>query len=179
MRHELDAERVRRFMQKLGSQVRGAGRVYLTGGASALLFGWRSSTADVDIRLDPEPLGAFEAIRDLKRDLDMNIELASPQDFLPELDGWRARSVFISREGQVDFFHYDFNAQALSKIARGHDRDLSDVEQMLQRGLIREEDLSKFFEAMKPGLIRYPALDADALQARLQTFLERNAGEAE
>ncbi|PJB48772.1 MAG: hypothetical protein CO108_01620 [Deltaproteobacteria bacterium CG_4_9_14_3_um_filter_63_12] len=175
MQHELDEERVRRFMQNLGSKVRGPGRVYLTGGASALLFGWRSSTADVDIRFDPEPQGAFEAIRDLKRDLNMNIELASPQDFLPELEGWRIRSVFISREGQVDFFHYDFNAQALSKIARGHDRDVSDVEHMLQLGLIREEELSQFFEEMKPGLIRYPGIDAEAFQARLQAFLERNS----
>ncbi|MCL6754979.1 hypothetical protein KBT16_29990 [Nostoc sp. CCCryo 231-06] len=49
-------------MQALGREGQGSGCIYFTGGASALLIGWRSSTIDVDIRLDPEPLGIFQAI---------------------------------------------------------------------------------------------------------------------
>ena len=33
--------------------------------------------------------GIFQAIAKLKRELNINIELASPQDFLPLLPGWR------------------------------------------------------------------------------------------
>ena len=40
--------------------------------------------------------------------LDMNIELAAPDDCIPPLpDRWQ-RSVFVARHGQVDFLHYDF-----------------------------------------------------------------------
>ena len=49
-------------MRAFARDVTGPGRVYLVGGASALLEGWRRSTVDVDLRLDPEPRGAFEAM---------------------------------------------------------------------------------------------------------------------
>ena len=63
----------------------------------------------------------------LKDRLDVNIELASPDDFIPALPGWQERSTFIAQVGKVTFLHYDFYAQALAKIERGHDFDLSDV----------------------------------------------------
>jgi hypothetical protein len=106
----------------LGREAKGSGCIYFTGGASALLIGWRSSTVDVDIRLDPEPPGIFQAIAKLKQELNINIELASPQDFLPPLPGWRDRSVFIGKQGKISFYHYDFTAQALSKLSRGYER---------------------------------------------------------
>jgi hypothetical protein len=54
--------KIERLMQALGREAQGSGCIYFTGGASALLIGWHSSTIDVDIRLDPEPLGIFQAI---------------------------------------------------------------------------------------------------------------------
>src|SRR5690606_23320342 len=109
------ADRVRRLLEALGRQCRGPGRIYLTGGGTAVLYGWRESTADVDLKLDPEPEGAFSAIRELKDRLDVNVELASPDDFIPPLPGWQGRSLFIARHGRVDFFHYDPYAQVLAK----------------------------------------------------------------
>jgi hypothetical protein len=116
MRLNVDSQKLERLMQVLGREARGSGCIYFTGGASALLIGWRGSTVDVDIRLDPEPPGIFQAIAKLKQDLNINIELASPQDFLPALPGWRDRSVFIGRQGQISFHHYDFIAQAHSEV---------------------------------------------------------------
>ena len=89
MRRTLDPELLCEALRALGRLARGPGRVYVTGGASALLFGWRDSTVDLDLRLDPEPRGMFEGLRDIKRSMDINIELASPSDFIPELPGWR------------------------------------------------------------------------------------------
>ena len=160
-------------MAELGRAARGPGRVYLTGGGSALLQGWRQSTVDIDIRLDPEPLGAFEAIRDLKERLRVNVELASPQDFVPELPGWRARSSFVARFGLVDFFHYDFYAQALAKLERGHERDLGDVEEMVRRRLVLPERLLELLDAVAPDLLRYPSIDADRFVARVRVAVAR------
>jgi hypothetical protein len=89
MRSSVDPQKIEQLMEALGKEARGPGCIYFTGGTSALLIGWRGSTVDVDIRLDPEPSGIFQAIAKLKQELNINIELASPQDFLPSLPGWR------------------------------------------------------------------------------------------
>jgi hypothetical protein len=115
-----------------GRRVTSAGRIYLTGGATALLHGWRPMTVDVDLKADPEPAGFFEAFALLKDELAVNIELASPSDFIPELPNWREGSLFIARHGHIDFYHYDPYSQALAKLERGHSRDLTDVEAMLR-----------------------------------------------
>ena len=108
-------------MRALGAEPDCVGRVYITGGGSAVLVGWRPQTADADLLLVPDSDAFLRAIQRLKLSLRMNVELSSPDHFLPELPGWQERSTFIVREGRVDFFHYDFNAQALSKILRGQE----------------------------------------------------------
>ena len=107
-------------MWGLAQQVSGAGRIYVTGGASAVWYGWRAMTVDINLKADPEPLVFFEAIAHLKDSLSVNVELASPDQFIPELPGWRDRSPWFCREGSVDFHHYDFYSQALSKLERRH-----------------------------------------------------------
>lgn len=159
MRRITDRERLRQFMAGLGRSCRGAGRVYLVGGASAVLLGWRAATVDVDIKLDPEPAGAFEAIAELTETIDINVELAAPDQFIPPLPGWRERSPFVARHGRVSFHHYDFYAQALSKIERGHAKDLEDVAALHGLGLIEPDRLIELFTAIAPGLVRYPAVD--------------------
>jgi len=172
MRSSVDPQKIEQLMESLGKEARGSGCIYFTGGASALLIGWRSSTVDIDIRLDPEPSGIFQAIAKLKQELDINIELASPQDFLPALPGWRDRSVFIAKCGQISFYHYDFTAQALSKLSRGFDRDLKDVEAMYAQKLFSLSMLRDCFEAIAPELIRFPALNSDVLRSRVKNFIK-------
>jgi hypothetical protein len=78
----------------------------------------------------------------------------------------------IARHGQVEFFHYDLRGQALSKLARGHDRDLADVRAMIDRGLVLASDLTETMRAIEPELIRYPGLDAAAFTERVARFVE-------
>ena len=160
MRQLTDAPRLREFMRLLGRRTRAAGRVYLVGGASAVLHDWRASTIDIDIDLDPGLDAALREIPAIKEDLQVNVELASPAHFIPELPGWRDRSPFVVREGTIDFHHYDFYAQALSKIERAHARDVEDVREMAARGLIEAARLTGFFDLIEPQLYRYPAIDA-------------------
>ena len=157
-------------MAELGRAVRSAGRVYFTGGVSAVLLGWREATLDVDLKADPEPAGFFEALPQLKDAMDINVELASPADFVPVLPGWVERSVFIARHGSLEFFHYDFYSQALAKIERFHSRDQGDVAQMLAAGLVKRERLLELFRIVEPKLIRFPAIDADALRRRVEVI---------
>lgn len=159
-------------MAALGRRVRGPGRIYLTGGATAVLHGWRSMTIDIDFKPDPEPPGLFEALAVLKDELDINVELASPDQFIPAVPGWRARSLFIARHGPLEFYHYDPYGQALSKLQRRHDRDLHDVRSMLRAKLIAKDRLWEMFALIKPQLIRYPAIDPASFEAAVLEFTQ-------
>ncbi len=178
MRSEASPERIREFLRSFGRAVRGPGTVFLTGEATALLLGWRGATLDVDLSMDPEPRGAFEALARLKEDLDLNVEIVSPADFLPRLPGWRERCLFIESVGDVQFFHYDLCSQALSKLERGHRRDMEDVRQMVRRGLVRTDELVRLLTAIEPGLLRFPALDAEELRRKVEQFVASEGGAA-
>lgn len=171
MRAAADEDRIRRLASELGSRASAPTRLYLTGGATAVLEGWRSSTVDVDIRIEPESDELMRAISELKEKLDVNIEFASPADFLPELPGWRERSRFRFRAGAVDVYDYDLYSQALSKIERGFDLDLSDAKAMIDAGLVEPERLRELFDAIEPELYRFPAVDPAGLRARLERAL--------
>lgn len=159
MRGLADEARIRRFMRELGRSARQPVRVYLTGGATAVLSGWRASTIDIDLKIVPEDDALFRAIPDLKESLQINVELAAPDDFIPVRPGWEDRSRFISQEGLVTYLDYDLVAQALSKIERGHSQDREDVQEMMRRGLVDPGSLRETFAAIEPELYRYPAID--------------------
>lgn len=172
MRDLTDAKKIQEFMRGLGKSAKQNARVYFTGGATALLMGWRESTIDVDVKFLPESDELFRSIPLLKEKLQINVELASPADFIPALPGWEERSLFIAREGKLDFFHYDPYSQALAKIERGHSQDITDVDAMLRTGLIEREKLLSLFESIKPQLYRYPAINADAFSRDVLNFLK-------
>lgn len=174
MRAETTKAKLEAFMVALGKRVRGPGRIYLTGGATAVLHGWRTMTIDVDLKPDPEPLGLFEAIATLKDELDINVELASPDQFIPPVPGWRERGLFIGREGPLEFFHYDPYGQALSKLQRRHERDLGDVHSFCRAGLIEKERLLDMFGLIKSQLIRYPAIDPASFEEAVIEFCHGN-----
>lgn len=171
MRRVADRERLQLFMRRFGAESPIDGRVYLTGGASALLYEWRSSTMDVDLRVEPDAGEILRSIPMLKEELELNVELASPGDFIPELPGWRDRSPFIVREGKLSFHHYDFHAQALSKIERRHPRDIDDVSAMLRLGLVTVPALHHYFALIEPHLYRYPAINPPTFRRAVEESL--------
>ena len=167
----LTKEKLLRFLDKLGASARSSGTCFITGGGSALLLGWRETTIDIDLKFDPEPTGVFEAIPGLKRTLQIHVELAAPSDFLPPLKEWRERSRFIGKYGQLEVYHYDFVSQSLSKLERGHTKDLLDVTEMLRRKLVTPEELLAHLEAIRPEINRYPAVDEESFVRRVKEFL--------
>jgi non-ribosomal peptide synthetase component F len=172
MRALVDAGRIRVFMRELGRATGSTARVYFAGGATAVLSEWRPSTIDVDLKLVPDDDALLRAIPAIKESLQINVELASPDDFIPVRPGWEDRSPFITREGTLFFHHFDLVAQALAKIERGHAQDREDVLEMLRRGLVGAEDLRSAFDAIAPQLYRYPALDPAGFRKALDAMLE-------
>lgn len=169
MRQKVTALRLEEFMKALGSGVTDAARVYLVGGASSVLLGWRDSTIDVDLKLVPENDEILRKLPSLKERLQLNIELASPDDFIPQLPGWQERSRFIRQEGKLTFLHYDFYAQALAKIERGHEKDLQDVSDLIKSKLVESKRLLELFSQIEGLLHKYPALDAPSFRRAVES----------
>lgn len=164
MREVADKSRIEAFLAALAREATTDTDVFLVGGTTAVLVGWRASTVDIDLVMQPESDAMLRAIPFLKERLRVNVELASPDQFIPVPPGWEGRSPVISQIGRVTFRHYDFCAQALAKIERGHDRDLRDVRAMVDRGLIDGAQVRAMFARMEPELFRFPAIDAPSFR---------------
>lgn len=173
MRRLANRNLIHRFMNVLATGATRQVRLYFTGGTTAVLSGWRASTIDIDILLVPDDDRLLRAIPELKETLEINVELACPAHFIPELPQWEERSLFITQEGPLGFFHYDLYAQALAKIERGHALDVSDVREMFHRGLIKPEQLTKLFEEIMPQMYRYPAIDPRAFKQAMEETVAR------
>jgi len=144
--------------------------MYLTGGATAVLEGWRPSTIDIDVRFEPDSDAALRRISELKEELNVNVELASPLDFLPALPGWQDRSRFRFREGSLEVFDFDPYSQALSKLERGFELDRKDVRGMVEAELVKPERLLELFEEIELELYRFPAVDPKDLRAAVESL---------
>ncbi|CAN5505699.1 hypothetical protein BH20ACI3_BH20ACI3_00480 [soil metagenome] len=175
MRQKVTAPRLHAFIKALGASATTPVRIFLVGGATAVLLGWRDSTIDVDMKVVPDSDNILQSLPALKERLEMNIELASPDDFIPALPGWQERSRFIQQSGKIGFFHYDFYAQALAKIERDHDADVRDIQEMIQRSLIEPKRLLEFFARVEDQLYKYPAIDGASFRRAVeQTVAEAN-----
>ncbi|HLF94471.1 MAG TPA: hypothetical protein VJB14_13495 [Planctomycetota bacterium] len=87
MRELVTAPRLREFMRRAGDAARTQTRIYLTGGATAVLVGWRETTIDVDLKIIPESDEVLRSLPELKESLHLNVELASPDLFIPPPPG--------------------------------------------------------------------------------------------
>lgn len=170
MRELATRERIEAFLSALAREATSDTDVFLVGGTSAVLAGWRDATIDIDLVMRPESDSMLRAIPELKERLAMNVELASPDHFIPVPAGWEARSPIITRIGRVTFHHYDLVAQALAKIERGHGRDLDDVKHMVDRGLITGQQVREMFARIEPDLYRYPAIDPPSFRHAVDTM---------
>jgi len=171
MRRQVTVNKLRKFMSELAKASKGPGSVYLVGGSTALLLNLREQTIDIDLKLDPEPDGAFEAIAKLKNELEVNVELASPDDFIPVPSDWKDKSQFIETIEGVSFFHFDIASQALAKIERGHTQDLLDVKAYLGEGILSSEQIRQRLSDALPLVLRYPSIDSKQFQSKVEEFL--------
>jgi hypothetical protein len=165
------AERIRVFLAALGRQARRPARAYLAGGATAVLLGWRDATIDVDLTLAGDEDRLLRAIPRLKDELELNVELATPDAFIPVRDGWQDRSRFEVQEGQLAVYHFELVWQALAKIHRGHRQDLEDVDAMLRLGLVDRSGIGRAFAAVEGELYRFPNIDPPSFRGAVEAVL--------
>jgi hypothetical protein len=166
MRPNVDKRQIENFLKNLGRTFRKPGRLYLVGGAALVHAGLRSgSTQDiaVEVRAAAED-EMVNAIRQLKETLKINIEFASPGDFIPLPGQWEMNAKYIARYGTIDVFYFDFYSIALSKIQRGSTRDINDVKLLLLQKIIILQDLYTAYNEILPHVGKRPYNRLDPTQ---------------
>jgi hypothetical protein len=164
-------ETLRELMQEL-SRTAPPGRsfaIYFVGGGTAVQAGWRTATIDADLHADDDAV--FRDIQGIKERLELNIEFARPEHFVPPLAGSADRHVFVDRVGDVDFYHYDPYAQLLSKIVRGFRKDLLDAERFVTSGMVDLESFRELVASIPDEVYaRYPHLSRAAVEVAVEDF---------
>lgn len=115
-------------------------------------------TSRWDVALEPEQDELLRALPLIKSELGVNVELASPREFIPLPSEWQARSVSVTRDGPLSFEHFDPYSQALSKLERGHAQDLDDVDALLRLGLVEPTRLRELYAQIEDELYRISAI---------------------
>lgn len=175
MRQSVGQQEIEQFLVQIG-RTRRAGRLYLVGGAALVHRGIRPGrTLDIDIQITVDPANLADQIAQLKQRLNMNIEFASPGDFMPLPTQWEARSQFIKRYGQVDVFYFDWYSLALSKTQRASQQDIIDAQLLARQGFIDVAELDRLYQDVlnkigQPPYNRlFPNLSQQGFSLRYQT----------
>jgi hypothetical protein len=90
------------------------------------------------------------SLEQLARELKLDLELVPLEEFIPLPDDVESRHQFVGRYGNLDVYIFDLYSIALSKIARGFESDIEDVEFLLHRKLITWEALAKHYQSILP-----------------------------
>lgn len=179
MRHELTRERLLGLMREIARGAPGGRsyRVFLVGGGTAVFAGWRNSTIDADLHADHDAV--FRDIQGIKERLQINVEFARPEDFVPALAGTEGRHVLLETIGRVSFYHYDPYAQLLSKVVRGFRKDMQDAESFISSGMVDPERFrSLVHDVPEAAYARYPAVSERAVLEAVDEFLAQIGREA-
>jgi len=171
MRASVDLSRLRAFLEELARAAREPTRLYLTGGASQLLRGLRESTLDIDLTFEPESDELLRSMVSLKEWQSVNVEIVSPVHFVPALPGWRDRCEFVMQIGKLAVLHFDPYTQALSKLERGHVRDMQDVQALVGERIVDPVRLRTLFAEARSELFRYPAIDPKSLSTAVDRLV--------
>lgn len=175
-REPVDRQRIEYFLRELGKRFRRPGRVYLVGGTTMVYEGFRAQTLDIDLTFDvraEDHADFIRTVRNLKNELDLNVEEASPGDFIPLPPGHEHRAQYIGRYGQLEVFHFDLYSTALSKIERGTEEDYADVLALLRNGRIDAGQLRSSFEQILPDFETASLRgDPDEFQRKFDALVE-------
>ncbi|MGH2535025.1 MAG: DUF6036 family nucleotidyltransferase [Thermomicrobiales bacterium] len=177
MRRRTDQAHLRRFLEALGRRVRRPLRFYLVGGSVLIDLGLRPATLDIDYVADaddPETLAQLElAIRSLKIELDVNVEPASPADFLPIPSSALDRSRYVGQFGPVAVYYYHLPSLIIGKAARGLEQDLADAVRLIRAGEVDWEEVEATWREVRAspaGWLRYEPAE---VEQRLEVIRQR------
>jgi len=166
-------------LEELGRRFGHPGRIYLAGSSALIWEGLRTESVDIDYAAEVDDVWEAElsrVIREVKDRMQVNLELASPGDFIPLPPGWRDRSPWLGRYGALDVHGFDPYATALTKLLRGRASDIEDVSGLLRQGTIEHAQLARWADWLVDQVRLngwHAAGDREEVRAKLDASLAR------
>lgn len=180
MRERTDRARLRRFLRSLGRRLRRPVRFYLVGGAVMIDLGLRPTTLDIDYVAEADETPALDdleqTIRLLKQELNLNVEPASPADFLPVSRSAWSKSRYVDTYGRVTVYYFHIPSLVIAKAARGFEQDFEDAEQLVRSGVVGWAEVEVTWAEMRAsptGWLHYEPADVEGRLTILRRRLER------
>jgi hypothetical protein len=155
------------FLQRFGEQITVPVTIYLLGGSALCLLGSPRETLDVDYSIESIAPEIEQTLERLAIELKLDLEPVPPKEFIPLPDEAESRHRFVGRYGNLEVYIFDLYSIALSKIARGFESDIEDVEFLINQKLISWEALTKHFQSILPR-----ARNADIDPKEFQQYFE-------
>jgi hypothetical protein len=109
----------------------------------------------------------------LKNELDVNVEPASPADFLPVPPGAHERSRYVGRFGPIDVYYYDLASLVIEKAARAYEQDLDDAEQLVRSGQVGWTEVIDAWTTMRSSPTGWLRYEPDDVECRLDVLRRR------
>jgi hypothetical protein len=160
------------FLKKLGGRIAQPAALYLLGGSALCLLGSPRATLDVDYVLETGTREIEKTIDALAVELKMDLEAVPLAEFIPLPPNPESRRLLFGRYGQLDVYIFDLYSIALSKIARGFESDLEDVQFLLNQNLIVLGELEGYFQIILPDAPRAD-IDPQEFQAYFDELKKR------
>ena len=160
------------FLQTLGKRITQPATIYLLGGGALCLLGSPRETLDVDYTLETSTREIEKIINTLAKEMKMDLEAVPLSEFIPLPPNAESRRRFVGRYGRLDVYIFDLYSIALSKIARGFESDLEDVQFLLAQNLILWNELENHFKSVLPAA-RKTDIDPKEFQAYFDELKRR------
>ncbi|MBN1429921.1 MAG: hypothetical protein JXB07_16245 [Anaerolineae bacterium] len=112
------------------------------------------------------------AIEQLASEMKLDAEAVPLGEFIPLPPDAERHRHLVGSYGQIDVYIFDLYSIALSKIARGFEADLEDVQFMLNEKLIELAELQSYFETILPDVSRFD-IDRKEFQAYFEELKRR------
>jgi hypothetical protein len=177
VRDRTNRARLKLFLREAGRRTRRPIRLYLVGGSVLTDLGLRAATIDIDYVVDaddPAALAEFKVVmRQLKRELDLNIEPASPADFIPVPKDAFVRSRFVGRYGALSVYYYHLPSLVIAKVARGFEQDLADAERLIRAGEVAWADVETTWQEIRASPTGWLRYEPDEIEERMDLLRRR------
>jgi len=152
------------FVQRLRTEFKRPGRLFLIGETSQVLEGWRDRADEITFtaQIASKDRPAFvSAVENVQNELGIELVEEHPGDLIPLPAGFQTRAHRVSakklpannpavRESHLKVYHFDPYSVSFRYIARGDEPDYHIVLYYLQHGWVTMEKMESMLEKLLP-----------------------------
>ncbi len=152
---------IEQFLRAFGSVFHHPARLSLLGTGALIHMGLRpEATYDIDIEVEvdnaDETEEMYTILKHLIKQINVHIDFVDPGKYLPLPSQGSVQTQEIGQYGQVRVLYYDFYRSAFMKMLRSSDRDIKDIQLLIQQKLITVAGLDKVYYEVLPYVGQYP-----------------------